>query len=224
VGTKLPIRTAMSIPLISNASSYVQSVLGTALQGIGSTSKTTSSNLSGIGATPSQRDSSQLSPFAQVLSQLQQLQQSDPAKYQQVTQQIGANLQQASDSAKAAGDTTAATQLGQLSNDFTDASKSGQLPNIQDLAQAIGGGGGGHHHHHHRVASSDSDNGSSTSGASASTSIASSTNGSSSSSNASQLAQLLAAFESGGAQNDSYNPASIILNTLSGAGISASSS
>src|ERR1019366_2800930 len=45
------------------------------------------------------------------------------------------------------GNTTAATQLNQLATDFTSASKSGQLPSVQDLAQAVGG----HHHHHHHA-------------------------------------------------------------------------
>ena len=72
------------------------------------------------------------------MSTLQQLQQSDPTKYQQVTQQIATNLQSAAQTAQAEGNTTAANQLNQLATDFTNASQSGQLPNVQDLAQAIG--------------------------------------------------------------------------------------
>jgi hypothetical protein len=56
---------------------------------------------------------SQLSPFAQILSSLQQLQQSNPSPYQQVTQQIATNLQKAK-TAQSEGDTTAANQLKQL--------------------------------------------------------------------------------------------------------------
>src|SRR5579864_2979610 len=89
-----------------------------------------------------------------MLNQLQQLQQSDPAKYQQVTQQIATNLQNAAQTAQTDGNSTAATQLGKLASDFNSASQSGQLPNIQDLAQAIGGG---HHHHHAHAASADQD-------------------------------------------------------------------
>jgi hypothetical protein len=69
-----------------------------------------------------------------------------------VTQQISANLQAGAQSATASGNTTLATQLTQLSTDFKNASTSGQLPNVQDLAQAVGGGG--HHHHHHRASAS----------------------------------------------------------------------
>jgi hypothetical protein len=86
-----------------------------------------------------------------MMGMLQQLQQSDPTKYQQVTQQIAANLQNAAQTAETDGNSTAAAQLSKLASDFNSASQSGQLPNIQDLAQAIGGG---HHHHHHAHAAS----------------------------------------------------------------------
>jgi DNA-binding transcriptional MerR regulator len=179
----------MSITPINNLSSYLQSVLGAALQGTGLTSKTTSSSVE----LPS--DNSQLSPLVQLMNTLQQLQQSDPAKYQQVTQQIATNLQKAAQTAQSDGNTTAANQLNQLATDFTNASKSGQLPNIQDLAQALGG----HHHHHHHATSS-------------------------SSSTSQLLDQLLASLQTSGTQNDSLNPMSIILNTLSNSGISTSNS
>ncbi len=96
-------------------------------------------------ASPATPDSSQLSPFAQLLSTLQQLQQSDPAKYAQATQQISANLQTAAQTAQSEGNTAAATQLNLLSTDFSTASKTGQLPSVQDLASAAGS----HHHHGH---------------------------------------------------------------------------
>jgi G3E family GTPase len=143
-------------------------------------------------------DNSQLSPFVQAMNTLQQLQQSDPTKYQQVTQQIAANLQAAAQTAQSSGNTTAATQLNQLATDFTNASQSGQLPNVQDMAQAMGGH---HHHHHHHSGGS-----------------------SSSSSSNSTVDQLLAAFQTSTTQNDSLDPASIILNTLSSSGITASNS
>jgi hypothetical protein len=87
---------------------------------------------------------------------------------------------------------------------FANASKSGQLPNIQDLAQAIGGH---HHHHHFHPASADSGDNSSAS---------------SSSSTSQLLDQVLAAFQTSGTENDSLNPMAIILNTLSSSGISVS--
>ena len=187
----------MSISPVNHLSSYLQSVLSTALQGTASTTNTTGKSLN-IGALQGQPDNSQLSPFAQLMSTLQQLQQSDPAKYQQVTQQIATNLQSAAATAQKDGNTAAAAQLNQLATDFTSASTSGQLPNVQDLAQAIGGG---HHHHHHHAAST-----------------ASAASGNSSSD------QLLAAFQTSGTQNDSLSPMAIIFNTLAGAGVGASSS
>ncbi len=120
---------------------YVPSVLATALQKVGLSAGATST------ASAAGQDSGGLSPLAQTLSELQQLQQSDPAKYQQVTQQIAANLESAAQTATANGNTAAASQLSTLATDFTNASQSGQLPNVKDLAQALHAGG--HHHHHH---------------------------------------------------------------------------
>ena len=186
-----------SINPLSN--SYLQSILTSAVQGAGLTANATGNNRSGIDALSSVAqppDNSRLSPFAQLMSELQQLQQSDPAKYRQVTQQIATNLQSAAQTAQADGNTTAATQLNQLASDFTSASTSGQLPNIQDLAKAIGGG---HHHHHHaHAASADSDSTSSSASASASQTPS----------------PLLAAFQTGGAQSAAVNPMSIIMQTL----------
>jgi hypothetical protein len=186
------------------SSSYLQSILSSALQGVSSKTGTTSNSVSGINAA-AQPDSSQLSPFAQLLNTLQQLQQSDPSKYQQVTQQIATNLQSAAQTAQSDGNTTAANQLNQLATDFTNASKNGQLPNIQDLAEAVGG----HHHHHAHAASTDSADNSSSS---------------SSGSGSQTLSQLIAAYQANGAQTNSLDPMSIITNTLASAGISGSGS
>jgi hypothetical protein len=184
---------------INNApGSYLPSVLSTTLQGA-ITTNTTGNGVTGIDASP---DNGQLSPFGQLMSTLQRIQQSDPTKYAQVTQQIASNLQSAAQTAQAEGNSTAANQLNQLATDFTNASKSGQLPNIQDLAHAIGG----HHHHHHaHHASTDSDNNSATSGSASQT-----------------PSQLLPALQSNGAGNTSLNPMTIVLNTLSKAGFNAS--
>ena len=192
-----------SISSINNlSSSYLQSILNSELQNTSSTGKSQSStSTSSVTAQP---ESGQLSPFAQVMSTLQQLQQSNPTEYKQVTQQIAANLQSAAKTATADGNSTQATQLNQLAADFTSASQSGQLPNIQDLAQAIGGG---HRHHHHSQAASSDADGDSSSTASTSTS---------------QIGQLLAAFQANSAQNEATNPMAIITNTLSSAGVTIS--
>jgi len=188
-----------SISLINNlTSSYLQSILDAGLQKSNSTANSSSST--GTSSVTAQSENGQLSPFAQVMSTLQQLQQSNPTEYQQVTQQIATNLQSAAQTATADGNSTQATQLNQLATDFTSASQSGQLPNIQDLAQAMSGGH--HHHHHHVAASSDADGDSST--------------------GTSQISQLLAAFQANSAQNEATNPMAIITNTLSSAGFSIS--
>jgi hypothetical protein len=202
------------ISSLSNLSnSYLQSILSTQLQNASSTANSSSST--GTSSVTAQLETGQLSPFAQVMSTLQQLQQSNPTEYQQVTQQISTNLKSAAQTATADGNSTQATQLNQLATDFASASQSGQLPNVQDLAQAIGGG---HHHHHHFHAPSstaDSDSTSSTSGASAS---------GTSSSGTSQISQLLAAFQANSAQDEATNPMSIIMSTLSSAGFGTSNS
>jgi hypothetical protein len=181
----------MSISSINNLFSQdISSVLSTALQ----TGNAASNSAKGINGQRS--DSSQLSPLAQLLSTLQQLQQSDPAKYKQVTAQISTNLQNASQTAQSDGNTTVANELSQLATDFTSASSSGQLPNIQDLAKAIGGG----HRHNVQGTSGDADGDSSTTSQS--------------------IQQLLAAFQTSGTQSgNSTNPLSIILNTLKSSGI-----
>ncbi len=189
-------------PLSNN--NYLQSILTSALQSTGLTANSTNSSLStSASSSVSQSpDNGRLSPFAQLMSELQQLQQSDPSKYRQVTSQISTNLQTASQTAAADGDTTAATQLNQLASDFSSASKNGQLPNVQDLAQAVGG----HHHHHHHHAEAAPADPASTAGASSGTA-------------GQALSQILSAFQTNGTQSAAADPMSIIMSTLSSAGI-----
>jgi hypothetical protein len=82
-------------------------------------------------------NSSQLSPFAQMLTQLQQLEQANPTQYAQVSQQISTNLSAAASTAQTRGDTPLAKQLTSLSKDFATASQTGQLPNVNDLAMLM---------------------------------------------------------------------------------------
>jgi hypothetical protein len=200
----------MSIgPLNTLSSSYLQSIIGSALQGASSTNQAnTGSSAVSSSSLVQSSDNSRLSPFAQLLNTLQQLQQTDPTRYQQVTGQIATNLQGAAQTAQSEGNTTAANQLNQLATDFTNASKSGQLPNVQDLAQAVGGH---HHQHHSHAAATDPDNTSTTGATSTSSTSPSQT-----------LSQLLSAFQSNSTQAGALNPMSIILGTLSSAGITRS--
>jgi len=168
----------MSSPINSLSSSYLQSILGTALQSAGVNQATPTST------TPVQQDGHQLSPFAKMLTALQQLQQSDPAKYAQVTNQISTNLEAAAQTAQSQGNTAAATQLNQLATDFSNASKTGQMPSIQDLAQAAGAHRHHHGHHGHHAGSSE------------------------------QVSQLFQSLQPDSQQTDALNPLSIINSTL----------
>jgi len=124
-------------PVSSLSSSYLQAILAN--------SKNSATGTTGAASLTTPQDSNQLSPFAQLMSQLQQLQQQDPADYSKATAQIATNLKSAAQTASSQGDTAKASQLNQLANDFQNASTSGQLPGVKDLAQVLGG----HHHHHH---------------------------------------------------------------------------
>jgi hypothetical protein len=79
------------------------------------------------GSSNSSQQANQPSPFAQVLSTLQQ---SDPAQFQTVTQQIASYLQSGAQSATATGNTALASGLTRMSTDFTNVSTDGQLPNF----------------------------------------------------------------------------------------------
>lgn len=106
-------------------------------------SKTLGVTSASAGSAAAPQDSNQLSPFAQIATTLQDLQQQNPTQYQNVTKQIASNLQTAAQTAQTGGNSTLANQLTQLSSDFTNASQNNQLPDFQDLAQALSGG---HHH------------------------------------------------------------------------------
>ncbi len=127
-------------------SSYLQPGFSVALPSASSLAGTSASGFTGSA------DEGQLSPIAQLAGTLQQLQQSNPAEYKQLMQQVAANLQSAANTAQTEGNPTAASQLNQLATDATSASTSGQLPSLQDVARTASG----HHHHHHHAASSDS--------------------------------------------------------------------
>jgi hypothetical protein len=174
--------TLGSINSLTN-NSYVQSVFRSAVLDSGlTTTNTTSSAAQG-------QDKSRLSPFAQMMSTLQQLRRSDPAKYQQVTQQIASNLQDAAQTAQANGDS--ADRLNQLAGDFSSASKSGDLPNMPDMAKALGGHHHGHGHHHVAAANSDASSANQT------------------------LSQVLAAYENNTSANGALDPMSIVSDTIS---------
>jgi hypothetical protein len=162
----------------TSESSYLYQAISNALSSDGVSANASTAAIPASNASPS--DTSSLSPFAQLASAFQQLQQSDPATYAKLTQQIATNLQSESQIAQSQGNSSVAGELSQLANDFTTASQTGQLPNLQDLAQAVGAGStttsatNGHHHHHHSEASSSDSNSTSDSTTSSSSSTSTS--------------------------------------------------
>ncbi len=151
----------MNVNALSN-NNYLQSILGTALQGTGLPANNITGSATSISSLTAPSDNSQLSPVAELMNTLQQLQKTDPSEYKQVTQQIATNLQKAAQTAQSQGNTSAASELNQLSSVFGQASQGGQLPGAQSLTQALGG----HHHHGHHHAESSSDSSSSSSSSS----------------------------------------------------------
>jgi hypothetical protein len=95
-----------------------------------------------------QDSSSDISPVARFLSQLQQIQQQDPAKFQQITSKIAGRLRDAATAAQKQGNSSQADQLNQLADQFQQAADTGQVPTAQALQQA---GLSGHHHGGSRI-------------------------------------------------------------------------
>ena len=90
-------------------------------------------------------DTSGVSPAAQFLNQLSQLQQQNPDQFGQAITQITDRLKQAAQVASNNGNSQRADQLNQLATAFQTAAAGGQLPTPQQIQQA---GLGGHQHHH----------------------------------------------------------------------------
>lgn len=88
----------------------------------------------------------------QLLSQLQNLAQTDPAQFKQVTANIAQQLQQAASSATG----KQAEVLNDLAARFQSASQSGKASDLTPQAsQGTAQAGGHHHHHHHAQAAGD---------------------------------------------------------------------
>lgn len=103
-----------------------------------------------------QETSSSISPTASFLSQLQQLQQQNPAEYTQIASSIATQLQADAKTAQTDGNTTEANTLTQLATVFQNSAQTGQPPTAQALQQAglSGAHRGGHHHGYHPEAAS----------------------------------------------------------------------
>jgi hypothetical protein len=113
-----------------------------------STSATNTSSSNSVSSAARQTDALGLSPAASFLNQLHQLQQQNPGQFNQLVSQISSRLQLEAQQAANSGDSTKATQLKKLADQFQSAANGGQIPTLQQLQQA---GLSGHHHggHHH---------------------------------------------------------------------------
>lgn len=84
------------------------------------------------GGSSAQSDSSELSPLAHLAGLLEELRESDPARYKEVTAKISANLRAAAHNGAEGADL-----LNRLAADFKAASESGAMPDLDDLAEAM---------------------------------------------------------------------------------------
>ena len=89
--------------------------------------------------------SSSISPTANFLSQLDQVQQQSPAQYSNVATSIATQLQADAAAALKNGNTAQASTLTQLATEFQSSAQTGQVPSAQVLQKALGE----HHGHHH---------------------------------------------------------------------------
>lgn len=114
------------------------------LQGTTSSSAVSSSSASQASSISERAGTAAISPLAQFMSRLQQLQQQNPDLFKQVAANLATRLQKAAQNAQSSGDTTHAAQLNQLATVLRSSAQSGQLPSLQDLQQA--GFGEAQHH------------------------------------------------------------------------------
>ena len=119
---------------------------------------TAAGNTNSVSSAATLQDStSDISPMAMFLSNLQQMQQQNTDQFKQVTASIANKLQQAAKDAQSQGNSAWANELNQLASQFQTASTTGQMPTLQSLQQA---GMSGHHHHgghHHSTQASQTD-------------------------------------------------------------------
>ena len=199
-------------PISGLSNGYLPSLLSSlAAQSAGSVNLAISTT--SVSATISFRsqDSAQLSPLAQFVAQLQNIQESNPTEYPSVLSQIASNMKTAADTATQSGDSYAASEYNTLVKDFTEAAKSGDLPNIQDLVQVYEDQGGvptfG-------LPPPPNYNSLNSSAPAPSTSSNSTSNSSATNQSEKLIADFLHALYSNNGQNDSPNPVHISLNTF----------
>jgi hypothetical protein len=131
----------MSISAITNMLSYlpqpVGSIANAASNFLNSGATSSSSATPATSSTPAA--TTQLSPVGSLLNQLQQVLQSNPAKFAKVTAAISTKLQKAAVQVQANGDAGLANKLNALAQTFQTASQTGQMPSLSSLQAAVTG-------------------------------------------------------------------------------------
>lgn len=112
------------------STAYLRELRGNALEstGVAAMSSAYGAHDGGSGA---QSDSSELSPLAHLAGLLEELRESDRARYKDVTARIAANLRAAAQAGGQGGNL-----LNRLAADFMTASETGEMPDLDDLAEA----------------------------------------------------------------------------------------
>jgi hypothetical protein len=130
----------MSISAITNMLSCLPQPVGSianaagSLFGSGAASSSSSTPGSFSAAT------TQLSPVGSLINRLQQVLQSNPAKFAKVTAAIATKLQKAAGQVEANGDRALANKLSTLAQAFQTASQTGQMPSLSSLQATLTAG------------------------------------------------------------------------------------
>src|SRR5262249_13472971 len=78
-----------------------------------------------------QQDSSQVSDFAKLMKELENLQQSDPSQFKETTAKIADKLEAAAKEAADSGDSQQASPLNDLASKVKAASETGEMPDLR---------------------------------------------------------------------------------------------
>lgn len=111
------------------STAYLRELRGNAIESTGVAPMASATGAHDGGAS-AQSDSSEVSPLAHLAGLLEELRESEPARYKDVTARIAGSLR------AAAQNSESTDLLNRLAADFTVASETGEMPNLDDLAEA----------------------------------------------------------------------------------------
>lgn len=89
-----------------------------------------------------QQDSAHVSGFAKLIEQLEDLQESDPAKFKEVAGEIATRLEDAAQLAAESGDTRQEKLLNELAAKFKESAETGAMPDLRPPQHGPRGPGG----------------------------------------------------------------------------------